>query len=113
MAKKRGVVSASNPQNNAAEMATPVHAKLVLEGALDIAGAAELRERLLQALDGKQSVVVDAANVERVDTAALQVLTAFFIDAVAQNMDVRWQECSQVFKDAVRLLGLHDTLTIH
>jgi phospholipid transport system transporter-binding protein len=116
MAKRPAAASASNEQKKAAKAEEPAVnevAAIVLEGSLDIAGAEQLRERLLQALSAKQNVTVDATNVERVDTAALQVLTAFFKDAVAQNMDIQWQDTSQTFNDAARLLGLHDALHLH
>jgi anti-anti-sigma regulatory factor len=107
MARRRAAVSAANTRKKATKVAATA---IVLEGSLDIAGVGQLRERLLQALSAKQNVTVDASHVERVDTAALQVLTAFFKDAVAQDMDIRWQEASQTFKDAAHLLGLHDAL---
>jgi anti-anti-sigma regulatory factor len=113
MAKKRAGPSATKSRKSAGKAEIPAQPVIVLEGSLDISGAGYLREQLLQVLAGKQSVTVDAANVERVDTAALQVLTAFFKDAVAQNMVVQWQEPSQALRDAARLLGLNNTLNIN
>lgn len=113
MARKRAAASAANTQKKAAKAGASTVDEInviVLEGALDIAGAGKLRERLLRVLSAKQNAAVDASHVERVDTAALQVLTAFFKDAVAQNLDIQWQEASQSIKDAARLLGLHDAL---
>ena len=113
MAKKRTTVSSGKMQANTTESSTPAQTTLVFEGSLDIAGAGLLREQLMQALSEKQPVVIDAANVERVDTAALQVLTAFFKDAGAQNLEVRWKEPAQVLTNAAQMLGLHDSLQLN
>ena len=56
-------------------------AEIVLDGVLDVTGATALRERLIAALDVGLPVTLDATAVERVDTAALQVLIAFAHDA--------------------------------
>ncbi|KPJ96323.1 MAG: hypothetical protein AMJ53_01005 [Gammaproteobacteria bacterium SG8_11] len=111
MAKKRTVSPNGKKHTNSAETAS-AHTTLVFDGALDIAGAAQLRERLLQVLTSRQPVVIDATSVERVDTAALQVLTAFFKDAGAQNLDVQWKTPAQSLKTAARLLGLQDSLQL-
>jgi anti-anti-sigma regulatory factor len=110
MARKRAI---AKKQAVDSESAAPAKSVIVFDGSLDIAGAGRLREQLLQALTGKQPVVLDAANVERVDTAALQVLTAFFKDAGAQNLDVQWKEPAQALKNAARLLGLRDSLCLN
>ena len=112
MAKKRTTVSSGKKQANPAESSTTAQTTLVFEGTLDIAGAGRLREQLMHALSEKQPVVIDAANVERVDTAALQVLTAFFKDAGAQNQEISWKEPAQVLTNAAQLLGLHDSLQL-
>lgn len=86
---------------------------IVFEGPLDIAGAGRLREQLMKALSGKQPVILDGANVERVDTAALQVLTAFCHDAGAQNLEIQWKDPAQSLVNAARLLGLQQSLELN
>jgi anti-anti-sigma factor len=113
MVKKRTVASAAKKQASEAKKASPARTAIVFDGSLDIAGAAQLREQLLQALTSKQPVVLNAANVEKVDTAALQVLTAFFKDADAQNLDVQWKEPTQAVKNAAQLLGLAGSLRLN
>ena len=110
MARKRTV---AKKQTGDSESVAPAQSAIVFDGSLDIAGAGRLREQLLQALTDNQPVVLDAANVERVDTAALQVLTAFFKDATAQNLDVQWKEPAQALKNAAQLLGLRDSLCLN
>ena len=83
---------------------------IVCDHQVDIAKAGALRDVLLAALIDKKPVVLDAGDVERVDTAALQVLTAFFVDANAQNLKARWQNPSSAIINAASLLGLTDSL---
>jgi phospholipid transport system transporter-binding protein len=80
------------------------------EEALDISTVSELRALLLPLLEQQQPVVLSAAQVTRVDTAALQVLSAFFQDARSRDLAVRWQEPSEAVQRAARLLDLTHTL---
>ncbi len=91
--------------------------RVTLDGALDVSAAKQLRERLSTALDAGCPVVVDASAVDRVDTAALQVLISFSRDAERQEMAVRWADPSDslcdtaAFLDVSRFLGLPDVPT--
>ncbi len=58
----------------------------------------------------ERPVVLDAEHVERVDTAALQVLSAFFHDAGAHDQVVRWHLPSQNLQRAAALLGIQEIL---
>ncbi len=86
--------------------------RIVCDEMLDIAVAAELRAHLLEALTAKQPVTLDGGNVERADTAALQVLTAFFQDARSQDMDVQWSSASAALVRSAELLGIADLLEL-
>lgn len=77
---------------------------------LDIASVAGFREQCLSALVSKQHVQLKADEVERADTAALQVLAAFFQDARAQEQKIQWQAPSQALQDSAALLGLTELL---
>ncbi len=85
---------------------------IVCDEVLDIAIAAALRDTLLQALQGEAPVVLQADGVSRADTAALQVLTAFFQDARSQGLTVRWEAPSTALQRAAQLLGLNDVLDL-
>lgn len=80
------------------------------EQSLDISGAAILQQQLSDILRTKTDVALDATKVERADTAALQVLTAFFKDAEAANIKVHWKHTSAPLIKAARLLGLVPSL---
>ncbi len=77
---------------------------------MDIAAMAEFRLQLVESLASKQAVVLDASQVERADTAALQVLTAFIQDAHAQQQVVQWKAPSEAMCRSAALLGLSGML---
>lgn len=85
---------------------------LQFDGMLDIRQAGELKQTLVQALEKTQSVILQAQAVERADTAGLQLLTAFFIDARAKEIGIVWQSPSEPLIKAAELLGLTKVLSL-
>ena len=83
---------------------------IVCAGSLDISNVGELHKQLSQTLEGGQPIVMDASQVERADTAALQMLSAFCQAARTQGVTVTWREPSEVFTGSARLLGLTQML---
>lgn len=83
---------------------------ILLAEILDISSAAELKAGFLLCLENNIPVCVDAKNVERADTAALQVIAAFIQDAKNQGQSVHWHEPSDVLIQSAGLLGLRDFL---
>lgn len=79
---------------------------------LDIRQVSDLKLRLLQALDAAQSITLQAQNIERADTAGLQLLAAFFIDARAKGIPIAWQQPSQALVKAANLIGLAGLLDL-
>jgi anti-anti-sigma regulatory factor len=76
-----------------------------------IATLPELRARLLATVD-QSACVLNASAVTRIDTAALQLLTAFQRDAASGGREVRWDGVSEVLREAAALLGLTQTLAL-
>ncbi len=74
--------------------------------------AAGLQTQLLQLLEEPAAVVIDAASVERVDTAIMQLLCAFVRDRAERNLGVDWGVVPQVLRDAARLLGVAPLLAL-
>ncbi len=66
---------------------------------------AGLMTELLQALD-QRVVVLDGRNVERVDTAALQLLALFRRELNTRGGSSSWRDSSDALNDAANLLGL-------
>jgi len=71
-----------------------------------------LKSALLDLLMDTHAVTIDVRAVERIDTAALQVLCAFVRDRKAAGGSVLWVGYTESFADAVRLLGLQQVLCV-
>ena len=85
--------------------------RVVLPEDCRIATLPELRTQLLAAVD-QPTCVLDASAVTRIDTAVLQLLTAFQRDAASGGHEVRWGGASDVLREAAALLGLTQTLAL-
>ena len=79
---------------------------------LDISGAQDLYDTLLAALRAQGPVVLDATHVERIDTAALQMLCAFVRAAQASGIVVQWRQPSLALENAARLLNVQTCLAL-
>ena len=82
------------------------------DACLDMAGARGFYNRLQAALQARQSIVLDASHIERVDTAALQILCAFFREAQVKGLVVQWQQPSPALQSAARLLNVSRYLAL-
>jgi anti-anti-sigma regulatory factor len=71
-----------------------------------------LKSALLDLLMDQRPVTIDVRAVERIDTAALQVLCAFVRDRKAAGGTVLWIGCTESFCEAIRLLGLQRVLNV-
>ena len=70
----------------------------------------ELRIDLSSHLTVESSVTIDAAAVERIDTASLQLLAAFIRDRRAAGLSVDWAGVPAAVAEAATLLNLTHTL---
>lgn len=81
-----------------------------LASAVDLAGASELRDLLLDALakDSSTDVVLKGAGVERIATAAIQVILASVsaFRTAARHLEI--EDASPALAMAFRQLGLGD-----
>lgn len=77
---------------------------------LDISMVAKFSNELKHALETGATVQLQAANIERADTAALQLLCAFFIDAQEHDIEIEWLEPSDALCGAATQIGLADHL---
>jgi len=71
-----------------------------------------LKSALLDMLMDPQPVTIDVRAVERIDTAALQLLCAFVRDRKAAGGQVLWAGSTESFSEAIRLLGLQKALAV-
>lgn len=95
--RKRGTAAAD------AAAAAPA---LALASSCTVKDAADLKIALCGLLQSPQRVVLDASNVERIDTATLQLLFAFVRDRRACGLQVTWQGSSAALLDAADLLDM-------
>jgi anti-anti-sigma factor len=89
-------------------------AEMVVEcsDSLDVSVAADFKTLLQQAVSQNAPVVLDATQLVRIDGAALQLLTAFFIEAKESGINVTWRAPSESLLHTVQLTGLKDALQL-
>lgn len=80
---------------------------------LDVAGAVELKKQLEKLFRRKPPFELDGSAIERVDTAALQVLLAFSRESRDRDVALEWSGVSDSLRSASTLLGLAHELGIN
>ncbi|WP_415893935.1 lipid asymmetry maintenance protein MlaB [Neptuniibacter sp. PT8_73] len=85
---------------------------LAMPEELSIANVTEWQQKLGQYLNSVDSVVLDGDKLTRVDTAALQLLTAFCLKAQALQKAVEWINPSDSLVKTACQLGLEKTLSL-
>ena len=86
--------------------AAPHTATLALTAECLVSGASTLKESLAGLLDEPQPVTLDITALQRIDTAGLQVLTAFIRERVGHGRTVEWRGTAPALTSAAQLLGL-------
>ena len=77
-----------------------------------VSDAASLKENLAALLDEPLPVTLDITGLQRIDTAGLQVITAFVRERTGHGRPVEWQGAAPVLTTAARLLGLTSLLRL-
>jgi anti-anti-sigma regulatory factor len=108
--------------SNAGSKASPAHSVAAssdaqahmheLTASCTVRDSVALKSALLDLLMDQRPVTIDVRAVERIDTAALQVLCAFVRDRKAAGGQVFWVGCTESFCEALRLLGLQQVLDV-
>ena len=79
----------------------------------DISLAADLHDSLQKLIEDKPArVILDSQDIEIVDTAILQTLCAFIVDAGQADIDVCWDNVTDVVCQSAHLLGLAPALNL-
>lgn len=73
---------------------------------VSIRECAALKRQLLGLIGSAEPVLIDVADVEVIDTAALQLLFAFGCERVANGRNTSWKGDSVAFREAAAVLGL-------
>lgn len=77
---------------------------------LGIETSTELKNRLASLVAQVGELTLDASQVGRVHTAAVQVLCAFVQARREAGLDTGFHGCTATFRDAARLLGVTQAL---
>ncbi|MGD8525631.1 MAG: STAS domain-containing protein [Thioalkalispiraceae bacterium] len=85
---------------------------VVCEESVDISLVSELHNQIASQIEEGCTVSLDAGQVERIDTAGLQLFAALFSDAQVNNFTVNWVNPSEVVKTSARLVGLDKHLQL-
>lgn len=87
-------------------------AKIELASVLSIQHVAQLQEQLLEALDGFDTIEIDASAVTTADTATLQLLLVLKRTAIKRQKEVVIDFPSERFVEACDLLGIAEMLGV-
>ncbi len=80
--------------------------QVTLPGQITIAGSSALHESLSRIVESTDVVVLNASNVEKVDTAGLQLLAAFAHERSDQSLITELRHRSDRVNSALAMLGL-------
>ncbi|WP_243733017.1 STAS domain-containing protein [Luteimonas yindakuii] len=85
---------------------------MTLQSDLGIESSAGLKDMLATHVAVDAPLAVDGAGVQRVHTASLQVLAAWWQARTLHARETRWAEIGEPLRAAVRTLGLDSALAI-
>lgn len=88
------------------------HVTYQLEKSSDISKSEIIHEQMERFLTEASDIVIDASQVERIDTSALQILVALSRSLKNQHLSACIQNPSESFLSAAKLLGVVNELEI-
>ena len=103
--RKRKSEAATSEGGRAKEKPQPV-STVVLASHCAVKDAVALKTLLSAVAAEALPVILDIGNVQRVDTATVQLLCVFAKDRRARGLKIEWRGASAVFEEAVKLLGV-------
>lgn len=78
--------------------------------AVDLLSVVEQKAILLQALEIKKPICLEAGEISKIDTAGIQLLLNFILTAAKANLRWRWKNPSLQLINTSELLGLDQVL---
>lgn len=85
---------------------------VTLESNCTVKDAAALKQSLCAVLHSEAAVIIDVGAVDRIDTAAIQLLCAFVRQRAAAAHDVVWRGTPAALREAAGLLGVSELLKL-
>jgi ABC-type transporter Mla MlaB component len=110
--KSNGTKGTDSGSRKAAAQKEAASSTLALAAECTVSDAGFLKERLTALLDEPQAVTLDVTALQRIDTAGLQVITAFVRERAGHGRPVEWHGTAPVLATAARLLGLTSLLKL-
>ena len=110
--KSNGAKGTPPGSRKAAYRKQPAPSTLALAAECTVSDALSLKERLANLLDEPQAVTLDITALQRIDTAGMQVISAFVRERAGQGRPVEWQGTAPALATAARLLGLTSLLKL-
>jgi len=115
-AAKSNGTKGPNPGGDAKAAAAPgkdpASNTLALAAECTVSDAGSLKESLAALLNEPQAVTLDVTALQRIDTAGLQLITAFVRERAGHGRPVEWQGTAPVLATAAQLLGLTSLLKL-
>ena len=80
--------------------------------ALDVSMVSDFKVLLQQASGHGAPIILDASQLERIDGAGLQLVAAFFQEAVESGFSISWRNPTEALLFAAGLTGLTEVLQL-
>ena len=90
---------------------TELH-QITLEGTVDITVIETLYGEFEKVLSNNSPVAIDAGQVDRIDTAALQLIYTFREQIYDKGFELQWGALSENFLEISSLIGLTELLKL-
>jgi len=75
-----------------------------------IANVSEFKGNIEKLLASSNKIIVDVSKIERIDSAAMQLLFALYKQAVSGDFKLEFKQPSEAFRSAVKERGLEELL---
>ncbi len=85
---------------------------VIFDDSLDITLVAGYFEKFSQLLNEQKTIILNGADIERVDGAGLQLLAAFFKSAEFLQITIQWQGVSDTLRHGAEISGLAGVLAL-
>lgn len=79
---------------------------------IDITMINSFYDELKTLLTKSSVIIINAQEVKRLDTSAIQLICSWYTEATSKGIDVKWKNIDGVFYNSVKLLGVSNILAL-
>ena len=83
-----------------------------LDEVSDITKVSSLHKQWSEYFSGP-AIIIDASAVDRIDTAALQLIYAIYKEAKSKNIEFKIDSATSAMEEGIALLGMDEALKLH